>query len=279
LYRQIAQELRQRIQAGELAPGQQLPTELELREQYSASRNTIRDAIKWLTSNGLVETRPGQGTFVIERISPFVTTLSADPETGLGGGEGEAAFAEVRERGRVPSRVGPRVELLAAAGNVAARLNVPAGTQVVSRHWERSIDGTPWSLQTTYYPMDLVIQGARHLLLAADITEGSVEYLRQTLGLHQIGYRDRILVRPPDEEEIRFFRLPDDGRIPVIFLIRTGYRDTDSGPAPFRVTFTTLPADRNQLVINFGEVPPARAAPASPSGLRPVQAGGMAGEP
>ena len=265
LYRKIAQELRQRIQAGELAPGEQLPTELELREQYSASRNTIRDSIKWLMSNGLVETRPGQGTFVVERINPFVTTLSADPETGLGGGEGEAAFAEVRERGRVPTRVGPRVELLAAAGNVAARLKVSDGTQVVSRHWERYIDGTPWSLQTTYYPMDLVIRGARRLLLAEDIRDGSVEYLRQELGLVQIGYRDRILVRPPDEQEIRFFRVPDDGRVPVIFLIRTGYQGTDSGPVPFRVTFTALPADRNQLVINFGEVPAARAAPAAPS--------------
>jgi len=266
LYRKIAQELRQLIQAGELAPGQQLPTELELREQYSASRNTIRDAIKWLMSNGLVETRPGQGTFVIERISPFVTTLSADPETGLGGGEGEAAFTEVRERGRVPTRIGPRVELLGAAGNVAARLALTPGTQVVSRHWERFIDGIPWSLQTTFYPMDLVVRGARQLLLAEDIRDGSVEYLRQSLGLVQIGYRDRILVRPPDEEEIRFFRVPDDGRIPVIFLIRTGYHGTDSGPVPFRVTFTALPADRNQLVVNFGEVPPARAVAAAPSG-------------
>lgn len=264
MYRKIAQELRHRIQSGELAPGQQLPTELELREQYAASRNTIRDAIKWLMTNGLVETRPGQGTFVVERISPFVTTLSADPETGLGGGEGEAAFSEVRERGRVPSRIGPRVELLAATGNVAARLRLTEGTQVISRHWERFIDGTPWSLQTTYYPMDLVIQGARSLLLAEDIPEGSVEYLRQALGLKQVGYRDRILVRRPGEDEVRFFRIPDDGRIPMIYLMRTGYRASDEGPVPFRVTFTSLPADRNQLVINSGEFPAARAAAARP---------------
>jgi len=108
LYRQIAQDLRGQIQTGQLPPGAQLRTELELREHYKASRNTIRDAIKWLVSSGLVETRPGQGTFVVEKIDPFVTTLSEDPETGLGGGEGEAAFAEVRERGRNPTRIGPR---------------------------------------------------------------------------------------------------------------------------------------------------------------------------
>jgi DNA-binding GntR family transcriptional regulator len=46
MYRQIAQHLREDIESGMLRPGQQLPTELELREQYNASRNTIRDAIK-----------------------------------------------------------------------------------------------------------------------------------------------------------------------------------------------------------------------------------------
>ena len=78
MYQQIAEKLRARIEAGELAPGAQLPTELELRDQYS-SRNTIRDAIKRLTSQGLVETRPGQGTFVTPRVDPFVTMLSGDP--------------------------------------------------------------------------------------------------------------------------------------------------------------------------------------------------------
>jgi GntR family transcriptional regulator len=265
LYRQIAQSLRQRIQSGDLAPGQQLPPELELRETFDASRNTIRDAIKWLVTNGLVETRPGQGTFVIERINPFVTTLSADPETGLGGGEGEAAFTEVRERGRVPSRTGPRVELLAAVGNVAARLAVPEGTQVVSRQWDRFIDGTPWSRQTHFYPMELVQRGAHLLLLAEDIPDGSVAYLRRTLNMAQVGYRDRILVRAPDENEIKFFRLPDDGRISVISLMRTSYQASEDGPVPFRVTFTALPADRNQLVMDSGEVPKARAAAAGPS--------------
>ena len=109
MYRRIAQELRQQIQSGHPGPGEQLPTELELGERYEASRNTVRDAIKWLSVNGLVETRAGQGTFVRPRIMPFVTTLSAARETGLGGGEGEAAFSEIKERGREPAASIPRI--------------------------------------------------------------------------------------------------------------------------------------------------------------------------
>jgi GntR family transcriptional regulator len=262
MYRRIAQELRQQIKSGYPGPGGQLPTELELGERFDASRNTIRDAIKWLTVNGLVETRPGQGTFVRPRITPFVTTLSVAPETGLGGGEGEAAFSEVRERGREPSTSVPRVAVQQAVGNIAARLRIPEGTQVISRRQERFIDGTPWSLQTTYYPMDLIAQGAIRLISAELIPGGSVNYLHQTLGLTQVGYRDRILVRSPDENELRFFDLPDDGRIPVVTIMRTGYRASDEGPVPYRVTYTALPADRNQLVINSGEVPGDLAAPA-----------------
>ena len=83
MYRQIAEDLRGQIESGGLEPGQQLRTELELREGYDASRNTVRDAIKWLTNLGLVETRPGQGTFVVRKIDPYVTALTADSR-GLG---------------------------------------------------------------------------------------------------------------------------------------------------------------------------------------------------
>ena len=82
MYQQIAEDLRAQIESGTLAPGAQLPTELELRDRYDSSRNTIRDAIKRLTSQGLVETRPGQGTFVTRRVDPFVTVLTGDPDEG-----------------------------------------------------------------------------------------------------------------------------------------------------------------------------------------------------
>jgi len=261
MYRRIAQELRERIESGILNPGEQLPTEVELVETYGASRNTIRDAVKWLATRGLVESRPGQGTFVTQRFEPFVTTLSAD-ETGLGGSEGEGAYREIRERGRTPSWSQPRVEVQNAPRYIAERLRIPQGTPVITRRQERYIDKQPWSLQVTAYPMDLFTQGATDLMMAKDIPDGAVSYLARTLDLEEVGHRDRILVRPPSEEEAWFFRLPDDGRISVVSLVRTGYRDLGSGPEPFRATFTTFPADRNQFVINSGSVPRALAEPA-----------------
>jgi GntR family transcriptional regulator len=295
LYRQIAQDLMKKIVTGLLEPGRQLPNEEELKAEYKASRNTVRDAIKWLAIRGLVVTRPGLGTFVAHRPEPFVTTLSEDrdPEAGMAGGEGAFAFAEIRERLRQrrelaqsgdpqaaqagglgeadydglaedsPHASKPVVEIKEAPDWVAERLRIPAGEEVIVRHQEFYVGSTPWSLQTTFYPMRLVERGGTALLRPQDIPEGTVRYLRERMDLVQCGSRLRILVRAPNEEEAKFFGLPDDGRISVTSLIRTGYEDrAEEGPYPFRVTFTVLPADRNQFVVNRGKVPDELAAPA-----------------
>jgi GntR family transcriptional regulator len=92
IYRQIAEDLRRKIESGGLGPGSRLPSELELRERYRASRSTVRDALKWLVIRGLVETRPSQGTFVVEKIDPYVTKLTGDPETGRSSSSTQALF-------------------------------------------------------------------------------------------------------------------------------------------------------------------------------------------
>jgi GntR family transcriptional regulator len=253
MYRQIAEDLREQIENGQLAPGGRLPTELELRAQYNnASRNTVRDAIKWLTALGLVTTRPGQGTFVVEKIDAFLTTLSGDPKTGFGGGEGTRYRSEVSSKKRTPKTSKIRVEIQEAAANIAEKLGKPSGDVVVSRHERRFLDGTPWSMLTSFYPMEFVIRGAARLTSPEDIAEGTVEYLAETLGIHQVGYRDWLLVRAPDGNETEFFRLPADGRTSIIEISRTAY---DGNGQPMRLTVSVYPADRNQFLIDFGQVP------------------------
>jgi GntR family transcriptional regulator len=260
MYRQIAEDLRRQIETGALEPGAQLRTEIELREKYDASRNTVRDAIKWLITRGLVETRPGQGTFVVQEIIPFVTTLTGDPKTASGG-EGASYSAEVEARFRKASDTPPKVGIENASPQMATELQLPVGGTVISRHQQRYIDSTPWSLQTSFYPMDLVSLGANRLVAAGDIQEGTVEYLSASTGIKQAGYRDTITVRAPDTTETTFFRLPDDGRISVIEQRRTAYADDGR---PVRLTVSVYPADRNQFTVIVGQVPDSAQEPAPP---------------
>ena len=75
-YQQIADRLRDQIASGVFGPGERLPSEPDLVEEYQASRNTVRLAIALLTNQGLVVTRQGLGTFVQQPTRPFTALLS-----------------------------------------------------------------------------------------------------------------------------------------------------------------------------------------------------------
>jgi GntR family transcriptional regulator len=135
---------------------------------------------------------------------------------------------------------------------VAEALGLDVGATVVSRHQQRLIDGTPWSLQTTFYAMRFVEAGAIRLIQAEDIREGVVGYLGTQLGIKQVGYSDEFLVRAPDADETAFFKLPDDGRVAVVEIRRSGF--SESGE-PLRLTISVFPADRNRFKYNIGDFP------------------------
>lgn len=253
MYRQIAEDLRAQIESGALEPGQQLRTELELREHYGASRNTIRDAIKLLTTWGLAELRPGQGTFVVQKIEPYITTLTGSPKVPILYGEvDDSAAGETAGRARMFYSTDPQVEIQKAPAGIARLLQIAEGSQVISRHQKRFIDRTSWSMQTSFYPMGFVVKGADRLIQAEDIAIGTMKYLEQTLGLKQVGYCDWITVRTADSTEAAFFSLPPDGRIGIFEVFRTAYDQTET---PMRLSVTVYPTDRNQFIVNVGDVP------------------------
>ena len=61
----ISIDLRQQIASGTYGPDTRLPSERALAEGYGAARGTVREAIKLLERQGLVETRAGSGTYVL----------------------------------------------------------------------------------------------------------------------------------------------------------------------------------------------------------------------
>ena len=75
LSQQTAQRLYNRIVIErEMAPGEKLPNELELSRSLGVSRTTLRDALRALTTQGVLEVRRGKGTFVsegVERVNDY----------------------------------------------------------------------------------------------------------------------------------------------------------------------------------------------------------------
>ncbi len=106
-YQKVARSLRERILAGDLAPGERLPVESELAEEFGVSRSTIREALRVVSSQDLLQTQRGVngGTFVKVAEAGHVTELL---EAGLGLLAAEDAVTvdellEVREILEVPA--------------------------------------------------------------------------------------------------------------------------------------------------------------------------------
>ena len=99
LYEQIVAQIQNRIIEGKLQPGDKLPSEQELAEQFAVSRTAVREAIKALREKGLVEIRPGKGTYISDIISSTsgVMRNSLGVIIAAGLGDGMVDLVQVRE--------------------------------------------------------------------------------------------------------------------------------------------------------------------------------------
>ncbi len=83
LTQKVVAQLRQRIANGDLTPGDKLPTELKLVEEFGVSRTVVREAISGLKIDGLLVSRQGAGVFVLKSDSSksTLTLLTENPKT------------------------------------------------------------------------------------------------------------------------------------------------------------------------------------------------------
>lgn len=67
---QVINKIMDAIIAGELKPGEKIPTEMELNKLLNVSRNSLRSAIQTLRAYGILEVRRPEGTFVCDKVTP-----------------------------------------------------------------------------------------------------------------------------------------------------------------------------------------------------------------
>lgn len=120
-YRQVADDLRERIALGDVGAGGTLESEAELGRRYGASRMTVRKALESLRDEGLVTARQGAGWFVAGR--SFAQRLAL--------GTFRHAESAVATSGARLRRTVTGFDYLPAPGHIAALLAVPPGTEVL----------------------------------------------------------------------------------------------------------------------------------------------------
>jgi len=244
----IADDLRGKIEGGEYAPGDRLPSEDDLAATYGVHRTTARKALVKLTGEGLLDQGKGRRGRRVRNRKPLVyyAMKSESPERiahRKALGLGDAWSADVTDQGGVPGQ-SIAVAIEEADPQIAARLEIPDGSSVVVRRRLRTIDGEPHNQSDTYHPYD--IAGGTPIEHPADVKQGTIALLAE-LGWPQDRFRDEIAARVPTPDESRRLQIPAGEA--VLMHYRTGY----SAGRPIKVAVTIWPGDRAGLEYGDGE--------------------------
>ncbi|HEY0389590.1 MAG TPA: GntR family transcriptional regulator [Gaiellales bacterium] len=163
----IASGLRRRVAAGDLSPGERLPSEPELARTLGVSRSSLRAAIALLEEDGLVQRLHGSGTYVTHR-----PLMRNDLSRNFG------VSSMIASMGLEPGTVDERCAGEPAPAAVAQALGLEPGDEVTALHRVRTADGrrvvdaTDWCRREVLPPARM-----------ADLGDGSVYDALAALGM------------------------------------------------------------------------------------------------
>lgn len=166
--RQVADLLRRQIVHGHFVRGP-LPPEAALAREFGASRNTVREALRLLREEGLVERCPGVGTTVAAEKYPHgLHRLLGLAET-------------LHEHGQVSNQV-RTMTLIEPPAAVSHRLGLPEREPVVYLERLRRLNGLPLSLDLTY-----LVRDVGEPLFDADLANNDIFVLLEQLAGQPLG--------------------------------------------------------------------------------------------
>lgn len=219
-YLQVADHIRGQIVRGELQPGDEVPSEREIAEEWKVSRPTATRALAALRAEGLVEAQQGSGTFV--RARPRLNRRAFD------------RYLRSRDTGRVYTP-GERAEithseLAPAPEEVAGALGLEPGAPAIRRRRVISDESGPVEVSTSWFPGPLV-KAAPRLLRTTRIKEGTLAYVERVTGRRGRTARDRVAARLATPDEAKALGLPSQRD--AVLVIRHTTFDSQGDPLEF----------------------------------------------
>jgi DNA-binding GntR family transcriptional regulator len=206
LHVQLADQLEQAIQGGELPVGSRLSNEIDLAASYGLSRPTVRQAIARLVDQGLLVRKRGVGTQVVGRADQVRRSL-----------ELTSLYDDLAKHGRRPQTDVLRLGTIGATAEVAAALHCQRGDRVLRIERLRSADGEPLALMRNWLPVEVLDADAATLT-----TNGLYELLRAR-GIRLKVAHQTISARPAAPDQARLLGEPVGA--PLLATTRTTYAD------------------------------------------------------
>jgi GntR family transcriptional regulator len=228
LYYRVRQAVRQQIDEGAWKPGDLIPPESRLLENFGVSRATIRQALLDLVREGLLVRKQGRGTFV-------ATRKIAEPLPRL------VSFSEeMRREGLMPSTRSAKVEVVVAPRRVADALRASPADMFLRVERVRCADGQPIVLLVSYLPQALGIDPSE------DFSGSLYALLEGKYGL-ELGEALQIIEAGAADQYVA--GQLDLGEGDPILIIRRGLFARDGSPVEYVEGF--YPADRYRYTIRL----------------------------
>lgn len=210
LWAQVADDLRRRIADREFTG--RFPTDQELVAEYEVSRHTVREALRRLSTDGVLERHRGRGTFLVAH--PELQ----QPMRGIYSLASSIVAQGLDEYSHVLSR-GTCVD-----ADAAIALELPPASELVYIERLRFAGGEPLALDHSFLPAD-----PGHLLLEPDLTHGSLyALLTELAGIQVTGGSERITATVPDPAMRALLHLPDgQAALAIERIARAGGRPVE----------------------------------------------------
>ena len=238
---QIADRVREAIESGALAAGARVPGENTLMERYGVARWTAREALASLANSGLITKVPRVGTFVRDqrRLVRRPRRYRRRKQTS------EGPFAtEVRDANMAPA-IEADSSRIEAPADIATRLEIEPGTEVMCTHYRFLADGRPIQASTSYEPLDLTAGTAVELPEQGPLAGTGVITRMDNIGAEITRVVEEVTVRPPRPDEVSSLDIPSG--VHVFDIIRTFATDE----RPVETANIVIPGDRYALVYEF----------------------------
>ncbi|MFE2599960.1 GntR family transcriptional regulator [Streptomyces sp. NPDC059396] len=251
-YERIADDLRQSIRAGELKPGDRLPSETKLAEEHRRSVPTIRDALRLLQDEGLIEKQHGRGNFVRK---PRTRVLRTNLRHQWEKDRARETEEERQQTGATEHDTGLGVDDLVfyasyreikASEEIAKALGVPEGTPLLERTYRTryAAENAPFNLVTSYLVRSLVESNPDLLDETKEPWPGGTQNQLYTVGIEVGRIEELVSARPPTPEEAEELELPPGTS--VLILRKTTF---DINDRVVDVSDVTLPGDRTEMLF------------------------------
>jgi len=232
-YYRVEKHLRDRIRSGKLKPGDPVPPESQLVQQFNISRMTVRQALSRLVFEGLIERQRGRGSFVAEARFQHTHVFPSFEE-------------EMQARGSKTSHtlIDKRIE--PAEGKVAESLGLPEDTPVVVLERQRLVDGEVVGYEIRYFP-----RWIGDALTEDEVrTQTLVTAMRRVIGRVHSRLKLRILasVARPREAKVLGIKIG----APVLVRENTWFVDPEG---PIQYGKSIYRGDRYQMDLEFASWP------------------------